>query len=238
MKNKGFLTLLLTALLVLAVSFGLSKLLYAILTPSSAKTYSLFQTNTIAFHDHYVAVPSGTLLERILTIFMFTLAVWAVLWGFVFIFRQISGKKAGNKAAKYLFYFIALLYTYSVVATNFFPKRLAIFNTDERTLAIVDYQAILYIWPNPIPKERSVITLDEIKELKSSGYTEMVMGAGHEEVELVIETFTGKVQLARAMLHHGEFGWLVDWRSKERVMAEGEAEAARIVNTLNELLGK
>jgi len=238
MENQGCFSLFLIALICFAAMYGVSRLIYLLLVPETAADLSLFHSNIISFHDYYTTVPAGNLSTRIIVITMFTFPLWLLFLLISLGIDKLGGdQKSLSKLNTALFLFIPLLWLYSMGATLFVPKRMVAYDIVDRLVKITDYQAVLYIWPNPFPKEKREVPFDEIRGFRFTLQEESVGGAAHEESSLYALTATDTIYVGHTMLYHGDFGWITDWRSREKIVKNGKQEANKVATLLAEIIG-
>ena len=237
MKKKGCLLVLFYAIGGVAALFLVSALAYSTLVSQEAKAYSLFHSRTIAFDSHYTTVPTGAWFDRVLTITLFTLMLWLLLWVILFILKKVTGKAQWTtRPAKGLFIGMLVLLGWSLLATLFVPKKKTVYNTAESKVIIKDYDALLYIWPQPFSASTTEIPFAQVKDFRFSHYESKIMGSSHDELELWLITHeSDTVVVGSTLLYHGEFGWITQWGAKSEIIKAGKEKANDIAEKLLQL---
>ena len=103
-------------------------------------------------------------------------------------------------------------------------------------MLLYDYEAIGFIWPNPVAANEQHIPFSEIKNFGYELHTETVRGAAHRQAVLFAFTERDTIPIGRTQYYHGEFGWITDWRSSDAIDAEAQAGAERAVDELLEVV--
>lgn len=237
MKNKGCWTLFFAVAGGLAAIYWVFRGIYALFLPPTAAPLSMFHEHIVSFHSYYTAVPGGTLMARILVTSMFTFALWLLLWIVTIAVSKLSkSKRLEDALGSGLFYVLAILLLYSLVASVFIPKRLVVFDTTTHIIEVTEYEDFFYIWPNPVPKSRFQLGFEEIREFRFSIYENLTMGASHLESDLFAFTESDTILVGSTMLYHGEFGWITDWRPYAAIEESGKRDANKVAHFLEDLM--
>lgn len=220
----------------LGVLYGFCHLLYVLFGPGDVPL-SAFHAGTVSWHEHYTVVPTGTLTARIITDALFCIMLWLLTWMVVLLLQRASqNKQAGSKFAGVMVWGVLALFLWSVIGSVFIPKRLAVFDTDARTMTVKDYRKLFYVVPLPMTKAEEVVKFDEIQGFHQEMYSAYVMGADHDEAALYAITSSDTILVGRKMVYHAEFGWITDWRPHEEIMQSARQEGERAVQQLEDLL--
>lgn len=233
-KSSGCWGLALKVGALMLVGYGAYRFAYWALLPDAAEATAFFHSVTLRFSDHYTAVPGGAPFSRLVVIGMFTVVLWVLLVAVAMGLEKLVKRKLPlSTVASYAGLGVLV---YSLVASLFIPKRLAVYDVERNLLRISNYQAVAYVWPNPIPFYTVELPFAEIQRFEYYMGANNVRGADHLQASLYALTTTDTILVGRTQYYHGEFGWITDWRSREEITAEATAAAEQVVGVLDQLI--
>ncbi len=238
MKNKGCISFSLYGIGAFSISYGLSKLIYWIFVPGSAKSYSFYHENIISFHDNYTTLGGGTLTARLITTLLFSVVlsvfIWLILRGLT---AQFGNQAAKEKIDKGAFRFFLIVLTLGVFLNLFVPKRMVIFDQEEQKVVVSDYGSLLLFLPNPFDESTTELDFNTIQNFHYETGEDLVRGASHDIAMLFMTTTAGDtIAIGQKQVRHGEFGWLKFWKSRSKSLKKAESKSESIVDELTQIV--
>ena len=212
--------------------------LSAFVKNNTYKALEVFQNTTFSFSGIYLAWPDGDLPTRLIYILFGTLILWFVSSIMVMVLsRTLNMTAVEDFADTWLHRTIHTILILAVIGTYFFPLRLATFDVTNKAITLTDYRAIASIWPNPVPASSSNIEFNAIRDFRYHIRETKFMGTTFDEAILYAITDQDSLELAKAPLYHGDFGWMVDWRSRKEIIEDGQKEADSAIRMLKQIVG-